>query len=88
MKIITKEQPTVQLGLGDVIEYKYNDNVIRLMVVGEFDGEKAWRYKLFDPGFAEVLRKTYGDFSEIVNEFKRFEGFRIIKSSNLELREV
>ena len=88
MNFIPKEQLPVQLRLGDVIEYKCNDNVIRLMVVKGFDDEGLWGYKLFDLKNIEVLEEMYDEFSEIVNRHKRFEGFRIIKSSNLELREV
>ncbi|CUN12222.1 hypothetical protein [Turicibacter sanguinis] len=88
MNFIPKEQLPVYLGLGDVIEYKCNDNVIRLMVVKGFDDEGLWGYKLFDLKNIEVLEEMYDGFSEIVNGYKGVEGFRIIKSSNLELREV
>ena len=48
MKFIAKEQPLIELGLGDVVEYTVNDSVVRLMIVRGFDDEGLWGYKLFN----------------------------------------
>lgn len=88
MEFIAKEQPIKHLELGDVIEYKVNDALARYMVVKGFDDEGLWGYKLFDLKKMEVLEEMYDAFIEIEEEHRKFKGFRIIKSSSLELREV
>lgn len=88
MKFIAKEQPLIELGLGDVVEYTVNNSVVRLMIVRGFDDEGLWGYKLFNFEKNEVLESMYDEFDDIFYEYKKFKGFRIIKSENLELREV
>ena len=88
MKFIAKEQPLNELDLGDIVEYIVNNVTKRLMVVKGFDDEGLWGYKLFDFEKNEVLESMYDEFDDIFSEYKKFKGFRIIKSENLELREV
>ncbi len=88
MKFIAKEQPLNKLDLGDIVEYIVNNVTKRLMVVKGFDDEGLWGYKLFDFEKNEVLESMYDEFDDIFSEYKKFKGFRIIKSENLELREV
>ena len=88
MKFVAKEEPVKHLELGDIIEYIINDVLKRYMVVKGFNDEGLWGYRLFDLENVEVLEEMYDEFIEIVDAHRKFKGFRIIKSSNLELREV
>lgn len=88
MKFIAKELPLTEIEVGDVIEYTYNQTITRFMVVKVFDEEGLWSYELFDFEKNEVLEQGYGNLDDIAYEYKKFKDFRIIKSKNLELREV
>ncbi|MDE5977458.1 MAG: hypothetical protein K2G70_03195 [Turicibacter sp.] len=88
MKFIAKEQPKYNLKIGDVIEYFIGNEMIRFMIVKGYDEEGCWGYKLFNIEENEVPECIFEETEDILNNYQNFKGFRIIKSSNLELREV
>lgn len=88
MKFIAKEPPKQELGLGDVIEYVSNDDtVVRYIVVRAWDGEGLWRYGLIDLDHSEQLPQLFDYTEEVLKQFINYN-YRIIKSSDLEMREV
>lgn len=88
MKFIAKESPKQELGLGDVIEYVSDGGtVVRYIVVRAWDGEGLWGYGLIDLDRSEQLPQLFDDTEEALKQFINFN-YRIIKSSDLEMREI
>lgn len=88
VKFIAKEPPKQELGLGDVIEYVTDDGVVvRYIVVRAWDGEGLWGYGLIDLDRSEQLPQLFDYTEEVLRQFINFN-YRIIKSDNLELREI
>lgn len=88
MKFIAKEQPVKHLELGDIIECTIDGNLMLYMVISSFYGEWVGGYRLLNLKTIDVSEEKYEECVEIEKEYRKFKGFRIIKSSNLELREV
>ena len=93
MKFISKDQPSVELKLGDVIEYRpsINKPLIRAMIIKGYDDEGAWGYaaiNLDENIFAPIGGIAFRNLKDLLDDFKHEIEFRIIKSENLELREV
>lgn len=92
MKFIAKEKPEVKLELGDVVEYKgfLTNSTARAMVVMGHDSNGKFGYLALNLELFKIMGATesYDDLESIYNALKDNEDFRIIKSSNLELREV
>lgn len=88
MKFIVKEPPKQELGLGDVIEYVTNDGtVVRYIVVRVWDREGLWGYGLIDLDRSEQLPQLFDYEEDVMKQFINFN-YRIIKSSDLEMREI
>lgn len=92
MKFVAKEKPEVKLELGDVVEYKgfITNSTVRAMIVMGHDSNGKFGYLALNLELFETMGviEPYDDLESMYNEFKDNEDFRIIKSSNLELREV
>lgn len=82
MKFIAKKKEE-KLEVGDVVEILNS----RYLVIKTIDSEGLWRLGLVNLDYFDQVPRLYDDEEELM---KRFESgtFRIIKSENLELREV
>lgn len=92
MKIVTKERPKIKLALGDVIEYEgfITNSTVRAMIVMGHDSNGKYGYLALNLELFKIMGVTesYDDLESMYNALKDNEDFHIIKSSNLELREV
>lgn len=83
MKFVPKNNP-IKLEVGDLIEYFDGREIMRLLVVQ--DGGSKER---FLPLKTMHMKPEYESLNTILEELvERRISFRIIKSENLELREV
>lgn len=88
MKFIAKEQPISQLEKGDVIEWRTVDGGTEsYLVIRAWDSEGLWGYGLINLRDADQLPQLFDEIDDVIKQFVNYE-YRIIKSSNLELREV
>lgn len=92
MKFVAKEKPEVKLELGDVVEYatSVSGSTVRVMIVMGYDSNGKYGYLPLDLKYSRVMKlvKSYDDLESMCSALKCEKDFRIIKSSNLELREV
>lgn len=92
MKFVAKEKPEVKLELGDVVEYvnSKNGTTVRDMIVMGYDSVGKFGYLPLDLEHSRIMKlvKSYDDLESMCSALKCEKDFRIIKSSNLELREV
>lgn len=87
MKFIEKTQQ-IELEVGDVVEcINSSGKKIRYIVIRAWDTNGLWGYGLVDLDNSEQLPQLFDDMGEVIKEFVRLS-HRIIKSVNLELREV
>lgn len=92
MKFVAKEKPEVKLELGDIVEYvnSKNGTTVRVMIVMGYDSVGKFGYLPLDLEHSRIMKlvKSYDDLESMCSALKCEKDFRIIKSSNLELREV
>lgn len=92
MKFVAKEKPEVKLELGDIVEYvnSKNGTTVRAMIVMGYDSVGKFGYLPLDLEHSRIMKlvKSYDDLESMCSALKCEKDFRIIKSSNLELREV
>lgn len=92
MKFVAKEKPEVKLELGDVVEYatSVSGSTVRAMIVMGYDSNGKYGYLPLDLKYSRVMKlvESYDDLESMCSALKCEKDFRIIKSSNLELREV
>ena len=94
MKFVAKEKPEVKLELGDVVEYKNSTylkgDVVRVLIIKGYDINGEFGYLAFNLERSETMWSVglHYNLESMYNTLKGSEGLRIIKSSNLELREV
>lgn len=92
MKFVAKEKPEVKLELGDIVEYvnSKNGTTVRTMIVMGYDSVGKFGYLPLDLEHSRIMKlvKSYDDLESMCSALKCEKDFRIIKSSNLELREV
>lgn len=92
MKFVAKEKPEVKLELGDVVEYatSVSGSTVRVMIVMGYDSKGKYGYLPLDLKYSRVMKlvESYDDLESMCSALKCEKDFRIIKSSNLELREV
>lgn len=92
MKFVAKEKPEVKLELGDVVEYatSVSGSTVRAMVIKGYDSNGKYGYLPLDLKYSRVMKlvESYDDLESMCSALKHEKDFRIIKSSNLELREV
>jgi len=92
MKFVAKEKPEVKLELGDVVEYvtSVSGSTVRVMIVMGYDSVGNFGYLPLDLKYSRVMKlvESYNDLESMYSVLKHEKDFRIIKSSNLELREV
>ena len=87
MKFIKKTQQ-IELEVGDVVEcINSSGKKIRYIVIRAWDTNGLWGYGLVDLDNSEQLPQLFDDMGEVIKEFVSLS-HRIIKSVNLELREV
>ena len=87
MKFIEKTQQ-IELEVGDVVEcINSSGKKIRYIVIRAWDKNGLWGYGLVDLDNSEQLPQLFDDMGEVIKEFVSLS-HRIIKSVNLELREV
>ena len=87
MKFIEKTQQ-IQLEVGDVVEcINSSGKKVRYIVIRAWDTNGLWGYGLVDLDNSEQLPQLFDDMGEVIKEFVSLS-HRIIKSVNLELREV
>lgn len=87
MKFIEKTQQ-IELEVGDVVEcINSSGKKIRYIVIRAWDTNGLWGYGLVDLDNSEQLPRLFDDMGEVIKEFVSLS-HRIIKSVNLELREV
>lgn len=84
MRFVSKRR-SIELEVGDVVERKVLGKTQRYMIVS--DGNK---FKMLDLEWANVRKSpTFNNLGEALVHFKHLgEGIRIIKSEDLELKEV
>lgn len=92
MKFVAKKKPEVKLELGDVVEYmnSVSGSTVRAMIVMGYDSVGKFGFLPLDLGHSRIMKlvKSYDDLESMCSALKCEKDFRIIKSSNLELREV
>ena len=92
MKFVAKEKPEVKLELGDVVDYvnSMSGTTVRAMIVMGYDSVGKFGYLPLDLEHSRIMKlvKSYDDLESMCSALKCEKDFRIIKSSNLELREV
>lgn len=92
MKFVAKKKPEVKLELGDVVEYvnSVSGSTVRAMIVMGYDSVGKFGYLPLDLEHSRIMKlvKSYDDLESMCSALKCEKDFRIIKSSNLELREV
>lgn len=87
MKFIEKTQQ-IELKVGDVVEcINSSGKRVRYIVIRAWDTNGLWGYGLVDLDNSEQLPQLFDDMGEVIKEFVSLS-HRIIKSVNLELREV
>lgn len=87
MKFIEKTQQ-IELEVGDVVEcINSSGKKVRYIVIRAWDTNRLWGYGLVDLDNSEQLPQLFDDMGEVIKEFVSLS-HRIIKSVNLELREV
>lgn len=87
MKFIEKTQQ-IELEVGDVVEcINSSGKKVRYIVIRAWDTNGLWGYGLVDLDNSEQLPQLFDDMGEVIKEFVSLS-HRIIKSVNLELREV
>ena len=87
MKFIEKTQQ-IELEVGDVVEcINSSGKKIRYIVIRAWDTNGLWGYGLVDLDNSEQLPQLFDEMGEVIKEFVSLS-HRIIKSVNLELREV
>lgn len=84
MKLVMKEQPSEILGVGDVIEHQIIFGKVEMYLVIRSHYED---YHLVDLNSFKIIDEEFDCIAEIINYISNWK-YRIIKSSNLELREV
>ena len=82
MKFIAKKKEE-KIEVGDVIESVNS----RYFVIKTFDNEGLWGLGLVNLECLDQIPQIYDDEEEVMKQFKNIH-YRIIKSENLELREV
>ena len=82
MKFIAKKKEE-KIEVGDVIEILNS----RYLVIKSIDSEGLWRLGLVNLDYFDQVPRLYDDEEELMKQFESGI-FRIIKSENLELREV
>ena len=91
MKFVAKEKPEVKLELGDIVEYvnSKNGTTVRAMIVMGYDSVGKFGYLPLNLEHSRIMKlaKSYDDLESMCSALKCEKDFRIIKSSNLELRE-
>lgn len=92
MKFVAKEKPEVKLELGDVVEYvsSMKDTTVRAIVIEAYGGNGRVGYSLLNLENFKIMgvAESHTNLKDVYNVLKDRKDFRIIKSSNLELREV
>ena len=87
MKFIEKTQQ-IELEVGDVVEcINSSGKKVRYIVIRAWDTNGLCGYGLVDLDNSEQLPQLFDDMGEVIKEFVSLS-HRIIKSVNLELREV
>ncbi len=81
MKFIAKMKEE-KLEVGDVIEILNS----RYLVIKSINNEGLWGLGLVNLDYFDQIPQIYDDEEEVMKQFGRH--YRIIKSENLELREV
>lgn len=81
MKFIAKKKEE-KLEVGDVIEILNS----RYLVIKSINNEGLWGLGLVNLDYFDQIPQIYDDEEEVMKQFGRH--YRIIKSENLELREV
>ena len=84
MKIVTKQQPVEILETGDVIEQLVFDRVAARYLVIQTQTEL---YQLVGLEHFELIDEFFEDIDEVLNYVSDIK-YRIIKSSDLEMREI
>lgn len=84
MKIVTKQQPAEILETGDVIEQLVFDRVVTRYLVIQTQTEL---YQLVELEHFELIDEFFEDIDEVLNYVSDVK-YRIIKSSDLEMREL
>ena len=84
MKIVTKQQPEKILEAGDMIEQLVFDRVVTRYLVIQTQTEL---YQLVVLEHFELIDELFEEIDEVLDYVSDMK-YRIIKSSDLELREV